>query len=666
MGKDHAATFYFDKPATFPAGSRWTIRLHQTFGAKHTIARARVSLGTAISEAAGKTDIAAKRKAAVDAAFAKWEESAAAKSVKWTTLRPSELKSNSPTLTLLDDDSVLASGDITKSDTYDLGFKTDLTGVTGIRIEALPHDNLPRHGPGKVDYEGPAGDFSLSEISLTADGAPGKFARAVHSFAAANQPASSAIDGNQQTGWMINGNQGKPSYAVFSLAAPTGSARDLRVKLLFEKYYAAALGRFRIAVTTDPRVKDAEALPPNVEAALLIPAELRTTEQRETLFRHFLDTAPQLAAARKEIDDLRKTIPQPQTTLVMQERPQGHARVTHRHNRGEFLQPKEEVQPAIPGFLPPLPAGATPDRLTFARWLVSTDNPLTARVQVNRRWAALFGRGIVPTTGDFGFQGDLPSNQELLDYLAVEFMKQGWSFKKLDRLIVTSATYRQSSHVTPELLERDPQNVLLARGPRFRVEAEIVRDSALAESGLLSSKLGGPSVFPPQPASVTTEGTYGALPWNASTGEARYRRSLYTFMKRTAPFALYNTFDAPTGEACIARRDTSNTPLQALSVLNDTVFLEAAQSLGRIGATTKGTDESIATDLYRRCLTRPPERDELAMLVDYAKRQRERFKSKDLDAAKVAGEGDGDPTERATWTVVARAILNLDEAITKN
>jgi hypothetical protein len=194
----------------------------------------------------------------------------------------------------------------------------------------------------------------------------------------------------------------------------------------------------------------------------------------------------------------------------------------------------------------------------------------------------------------------------------------------------------------------------------------MVRDAALAESGLLSRKLGGPSVFPPQPASVTTEGTYGALQWTTSTGEARFRRSLYTFMKRTAPFALYNTFDAPTGEACIARRDTSNTPLQALSVLNDTVFIEAAQALGRVATTLKGNDESIATALYRRCLTRPPEKDELAMLVDYAKRQRERFKTKELDATKVAGEGEGDPTERATWTVVARAILNLDEAVTRN
>jgi hypothetical protein len=668
-GKDHAATFHLERPVSSGQGSRWTIRLRQMYGSQHTMGRVRVSLGTSApaKDANGSSvTLASTRKAALEAAFAEWEATAASRAVQWTTLRPAELKSNSPTLTLLDDDSVLASGDITKSDTFDLAFRTDLSGVTAVRIEALPHDSLPRHGPGMVDYEGPFGDFSLSEVFLTADGTKGKFTRAVHSFAAPNMPASNAIDGNQQTGWMINGGQGKAHYAVFCLESPTGSARDLRVGLLFEKYYAAALGHFRVAVTTDPRAGEAEALPPDVEAALLVPAAERTPAQRDVLMRHFLSIAPQLATARKQIEDLRKTIPSPQTTLVMAERPADHARKTRLHHRGEFLQPKDEVQPAIPSFLPPLPAGAKADRLSFARWLVARENPLTARVQVNRRWAAMFGRGIVRTTEDFGFQGELPSDQDLLDWLAVEFMKRGWSGKRLDRLIVTSATYRQSSAVTPELLARDPQNVLLARGPRFRVEAEMVRDAALKESGLLSVAIGGPSVFPPQPASVTTEGTYGPLAWNTSTGEARFRRSLYTFAKRTAPFAMYNTFDAPTGEACVARRDTSNTPLQALTILNDTVFLEAAQALGRVGTSLKGSDEAVATALYRRCLTRPPEKDELGMLVEYARRQRARFKSGELDPAKVAGEGDGDAVERATWTVVARAILNVDEAITKN
>ena len=271
------------------------------------------------------------------------------------------------------------------------------------------------------------------------------------------------------------------------------------------------------------------------------------------------------------------------------------------------------------------------------------------------------------TTGDFGYQGELPSHPELLDWLALEFQKGGWSLKKLHRLIVTSATYRQSSRVTPELLALDPQNVLLARGPRFRVEAEVLRDSALQASGLLSEKMGGPSVFPPQPASVTTEGAYGPMTWTASTGEDRFRRSLYTFTKRTAPFAMYSAFDAPSGDVCTARREVSNSPLQALTLMNDAVFIECAQAIGEtVAENKKASDEDRAAAIFRRCLTRPPEKQELSEIVAFAKSQRTRFVAKELDAAEIAG-GKGDTLiERATWTTVARAILNLDEAMTKD
>ena len=242
--------------------------------------------------------------------------------------------------------------------------------------------------------------------------------------------------------------------------------------------------------------------------------------------------------------------------------------------------------------LPPFPAGQPHNRLTFARWLVDPRNPLVGRVTMNRQWAAFFGRGIVRTAEDFGFTGDPPTHPELLDWLAVEFVSRGWSLKEMHRLIVTSATYRQSSRVTPELLARDPDNKLLARGPRLRLEAELVRDAALGASGLLSHKVGGPSVFPPQPAGVTAEGAYGALGWKPSEGPDRYRRGLYTFSKRTAPFAMFTTFDAPSGEACVARREVSNTPLQALTLLNDAVFIECAQALGRLAAAREGSAES--------------------------------------------------------------------------
>ena len=607
----------------------------------------------------------ADHREAFDRAFAEWAKGASKKAIHWQVLRPTEMHSSTPTLNLLKDDSVLASGDLTKSDTYDLTFHPALHGVTAVRLEALPHDSLPKHGPGMIYYEGPAGDFFLSEIQCVANGHAQKFASAVQSYSAAGFEASHAIDGDPQTGWMITGGQGKPHYAVFRLAQPADTTGEFKIHMLFERYYAAALGRFRISVSTDPHAGESAPFPPEIDAALATPAEHRTAEQVAALRSYYASIAPELSEPRKEIERLRGEIPEPPSTLVMSERPADHARVTRVHHRGEFLQAKDPVEPGVPAFLPALPAGAPRNRLALARWLVSPDNPLTARVTVNRQWAAIFGRGIVRTLGDFGYQGEPPTDQALLDWLAVELVKEKWSLKKITRLIVTSATYRQSSRVAPELLARDPENVLLARGSRFRLDAEVLRDTALKSAGLLSEKLGGPSVFPPQPASVTTEGAYGSLAWNTSTGEDRYRRSLYTYAKRTAPFAMYNAFDAPSGESCVARREVSNSPLQALTLLNDTVLMEAAQSLGKLAANASGTDESRATMLFRRCLTRPPEAEELTQLVAFAAKERKRFAANEAEAAKLAGDAK-QPVERATWTAVARALLNLDEAITRN
>jgi hypothetical protein len=303
--------------------------------------------------------------------------------------------------------------------------------------------------------------------------------------------------------------------------------------------------------------------------------------------------------------------------------------------------------------------------LSFARWLVSRDNPLTARVTVNRAWQAFFGHGLVRTMEDFGFQGELPSHPELLDSLAVDFMENGWSLKRLHRQIVTSATYRQSSHVSPERLERDPENRLLARGPRFRVEAELIRDLALHAAGLLSPKIGGPSVFPPQLPSITMEGAYGPLEWKVSPGEDRYRRGLYTFAKRTAPYATFSLFDAPSGEACVARRETSNTPLQALALLNDQVFMEAAQAIGQWAAALDDPPSQRIHQLFLRTLARPPAPEETERVLAFYQAQRTRIAAGELNADAIAGPGNGDPTERAAWTTVARALLNLDETITR-
>jgi hypothetical protein len=388
---------------------------------------------------------------------------------------------------------------------------------------------------------------------------------------------------------------------------------------------------------------------------------------KAALRQHYLTVAPELAQELDEIRSLKRDLPQQPTTLVLVERDAGHARPTRVHKRGDFLQPGEEVLPGVPAFLPDLPPDAPRNRLGLARWLVSPANPLTARVVMNRAWQAFFGRGLVRTSEDFGFQGELPADPQLLDWLALEFVDRNWSLKQMHKLIVMSATYQQSSRVTPDRLERDPQNLLLTRGPRFRLDAEAVRDAALAASGLLSDKVGGPSVYPPQLPSITTEGTYGPLTWTVSTGPDRYRRSLYTFAKRTAPFAMYSTFDAPSGEACVARRDRSNTPLQALTLLNDEAFLELARALGRETATTPGPNDTRARALFRRCLTRPPTDAETAKLLAFYERQAARFARGELKAADLLGSTEGaDLNDAAAWAAVARVLLNLDEAVTKS
>jgi len=676
------ATFYFQDRVNLADG-RWTVELSQQHGMQHTLGRFRISLGQQNSDS---RPLEARRQEHLKKKFAEWQAREAARAVRWTVLRPASAKSNLPLLTVQPDNTVIASGDQTKRDVYDLGLRTDLKGITAIRLEALPDDRLPKHGPGRVFYEGPFGDFHLSEVTLTAGGKPVKIARASQTFGSS---AQTALDGNPQTGWSINGGQGKAHAAVFNLAEPV-DGQDLNFQLLFERYYACGMGRFRISVTDDPRPAEA-VLPAEVEQVLLIPGTDRTAAQQDQLLRYYLSIAPELAGEREEIKKLRAQVPQPPTTLVMMERPAENPRPTFIYNRGEFLQPTSKVEPGTLGVLHPLPKDAPRNRLTFARWLVDPRNPLVGRVTANRQWAAFFGQGIVRSLDDFGYQGASPTHPELLDWLAAAFSgvpnsefrvpgstspkgnaepgtrnsELNWSLKKLHRLIVTSATYRQSSRMTPELLAKDPQNRLLTRGPRFRMEAEMIRDAALKASGLLTDKLGGPSVFPPQPPGVTSEGTYGALAWTPSTGEDRYRRGLYTFTKRTAPFAMTLTFDGPSGEACVARREVSNTPLQALTLLNDTMFTETAQALGKMIAARPGTVEQRVDYLFRRCLTRPPSPEELKLLAQYYEAQKARLDKKELNAAALSGTTGETVNEAAAWTLVARSLLNLDEAVTK-
>jgi hypothetical protein len=617
---------------------------------------------------AGKGDLrtmAERRRAHLEKKFQEWCKREKERGVHWTVLRPVEAKANLPLLSLLSDNSVLASGDQTKSDSYELTFQSDLKEITAIRLEVLPDERLPNRGPGRVFYEGPFGDFMLSESTLTASGKPVRLAKASHSFAAGGYPAQAAIDGDPQTGWSINGGQGRAHNAVFNFAEPLADASQLHLKMLFERYYSAGLGRFRVWVTTDKKSAVARDLPSDLEELLAIPPERLSKQQHNALVAYFASIASELAAERAAIDKLRAQMPAYPTTLVMKERPPENPRPTNIHYRGEFLQPTERVEPGVPAVLPSLPEGLPRNRLGLAYFLVSPDNPLVGRVTMNRQWAAFFGRGLVRTLQDFGYQGERPTHPELLDFLALEFVRQGWSMKRMHKLMVTSATYRQASWATPDLLHKDPENRLLARGPRVRLEAEQIRDSFLRAAGLLSSKMGGPSIFPPQPPGVTTEGAYGQLAWNVSPGEDRYRRALYTFAKRTAPYAAFTTFDGPSGEVCLARREVSNTPLQALTLLNDPAFVEACQALGRMMAGRGECLEERVDYLFRRCLSRPPQAPEKEMLVRFFEAEKKRLGSADANASALAGPGTPDKAARAAWTALARALLNLDEAITK-
>jgi hypothetical protein len=365
-------------------------------------------------------------------------------------------------------------------------------------------------------------------------------------------------------------------------------------------------------------------------------------------------------AEKKKIDELKNRLNglRGPSTLIMREPKGAGAPWTYVRLKGSFLAKGEPLYAATPGFLGAAEKDLPQSRLGLAKWLVSKDNPLTARVTVNRMWEQYFGRGLVETTEDLGTQGSKPTHPKLLDWLATEFMRRAWDMKALHRLIVTSATYRQSSAVSPKLLERDPSNELLTRGPRFRLEAEMIRDAALRASGLLSLKMGGPSVYPPQPDGIW-DSPYSDERWQPSQGEDRYRRSIYTFWKRTAPYPAFVLLDAASREACTVRRIRTNTPLQALALLNDPGMLDAAKALAKRMTAAPTSREGIVY-AFRSCVTRRPTEAETNRLIALYQRLNDRY-TKDPESAKKLG---GDPSS-AAFTMVANVILNLDENLTK-
>jgi mono/diheme cytochrome c family protein len=602
-----------------------------------------------------------------------------------------------------------------------------LPSIAAFRLEQFPDPNLPSGGPGR-SIKGMA---ALSEFTVEAQDLGStnkvkvKFVKATADFANAEKPlepefqsesrnkkdgdkrtygpVEHAVDGKDDTAWGIDAGPGRRNVArkaVFVAEKPVEFPKGAILTFGLHQKHGGDnsddnqnhnLGRYRLSVTSATNAV-ADPVPANVREIFAIPREQRTPNQIAAVFTYWRTTVSDFKETNDKIEALWKQWPEGTPTLTLAARkdaaPGDERRPTHMFKRGDWLKPGKEVTFGTPAFLHPLPDNADATRLTLARWLVDKKSPTTARVAVNRMWQQLFGTGLLETPEDFGVQSPAPSHPELLDWLACEFMEpaveapssklkaQSWSLKHVLRLIVNSATYQQNSRVTPELLEKDPYNRLLARGPRFRVEGEIVRDVALAASGLLNPALGGRSVYAPAPEFLfQPPASYGPKVWNEEKGADRYRRSLYVFKFRSIPYPVLMNFDAPNGDFSCVRRPRSNTPLQALTSLNETLFMEAAQGLASRTLTEGGkTDDERITYAFRRVLSRPPTKDERAELKGLLDRQKQRISEGWVNPFELAtGKNElpkdlppnATPAQLAAYAAVSRALLNLDEAITK-
>ncbi len=647
--------------------------------------------------------------AEAEAAQTTWQEEWNRRlSAKWRPLVPVSLESTAGArMTVLEDGSIEVSGENPSTDVYVIEAETDLDRIGALRLEALRDRSDPSLGIGRAGD----GSFVLTEIELRATPLAGGQPRDVDltdawaDYATPSMAVELAVDGDRETGWGAGYvTRTTARTAVFRAARPpaldqagAGGVR-LRIVLRQESAYAQkTMRRFRLSLTDAPEVAfqslGPRILPPPYaglaaasrafEYLVGLPGDQRTEEQATTIRHRFRRNfwpswQPNEARYRKLARRLEEIEDAVVTTMVMREMEE--PRPTFVLRRGEYDQQTEEVEAAVPAVLPPIPGDLPRNRLGLARWLVSGDHPLTARVTANRLWQKFFGRGLVGTSGDFGSQGEWPSHPELLDWLATEFVRLDWDLKALQKTIVLSSTYRQSSRATPELIERDPENRLLARASRFRLDAEVIRDAALAASGLLVSKLGGPSVKPYQPPGLWREigyesrGRFSAGIFEQDHGDALYRRSLYTFWKRTVPPPNMLVFDAPNRETCVVERSRSNTPLQALVLMNDPQFVEAARVLAEAvvaGRDAAAGDAGLVDGLFWRVLARPATEVEREALLDLVADLRPRYGKDRASAEALLRVGERPVDERipsaelAAWSVAASAVLNLDEAVTR-
>jgi hypothetical protein len=577
----------------------------------------------------------------------------------WQVIYPKTVMAEQgATFDVLDDRSVLAKGAVGAAETYTLHGVAPETGtITAIRLETLTDPSLPQKGPGRANN----GNFVLSQVTFETDGVPHKFKKAVADHSQKNYDVNDAIRGISKKGWAIGSNdpsqRNADHQAIFFLKAPhpvrEGQAFVFTLRFS-EQPKGYSLGRFRIAVTfASERVLE---LPLPVQRTVFMDRGKRSAKDMAGLQKALEKTptvSERVARLQKELKELDGQI---DSTLIL--RPTAKPRPTRIQKRGDFLDPGDLIEPGAFAVLNAFNVkDHFPNRLDLANWLVSPEHPLTSRVVVNRLWQQYFGKGLVETENDFGFQGSLPTHPELLDWLAVEFMHpsrgmsaaipagEAWSMKRLHKLIVTSATYRQASAVRPVLTAKDPQNKLLGRQNRLRLEAEIIRDSALSASGLLNRAIGGPGVYPPQPPELFAF-TQSNHPWPESKGPDRYRRGLYTFIWRQSQHPLMTTFDAPDAQVACTKRNRSNTPLQALHLANDPTFMEIAKGLGeRIQKEGPNDDAGRVVYGFKLCVCRTPTVEEQSRLLNYLELQRQ--------------------AKSGPWTMVARVLLNLDEFVTR-
>ena len=620
--------------------------------------------------------------------LAAWEKTMQQQQAAWEPLIATELGTisglNHPTQEV--DQSILMKGHVS-SDVFMISAPI-LDGVTGLRLEALNHRDLPHNGPGRSRL-GTWGMNELEAFIKKPDGKDWEKLKLVNATAdfsepekkqadgkRASGPVAHLIDGKDDTTWNADrgiGRRNQPSVAVVQFEQPLQLPAGTQLKLAWRM--TDMLGCARFSITRHP----APAAPPASHAAMLAlaaPVSAWTLEQNAAVFAAWRTSLAEAKPINDEIEALWNTFPQAATSILhMAEQEPANRRKTYLLDRGEWDKPLQVVEPHTPAALHPFSQDLPRNRLGFARWLTDSKSPLTARVAVNRIWQAIFGAGLVETAEDFGTRAPVPEYRELLDWLAVDFMEQGWSQKRLIRTIVTSAVYRQSSQPSPELLEHDPRNVWLARGPRFRADAEVVRDVALSVSGLITHKLGGPSVFPPVPKNVLEYNFTYPDYWKPPEGPERYRRTLYGFRKRSMPDPVMSNFDAPNADFACARRTRSNTPLAALTGLNEPIFVEAARALALRVLREGGKDDAERADYaFFLCTSRRPAGPERDAVLSLLQSRRLRLAEGWLNPRDIA---TGDPAklpelpagttpqDAAAWTMAARVLLNLDETISK-